>query len=169
MIAIPGVGRLRVTLIHWKNKEFGVSGDLAEIFSRKQRIGGIGAAPIQRRITADAGECGALAAEFGLPAIAGLTGDFTLLAARGQTGSFIDAKNANWSMMISPNSTFSTAAAQAINQALQAASSSVGTSPLAQYVSPQAAPEPTTVLAWGLGLLALAAGRRLQGRRHPAG
>lgn len=92
MIAVRGVGRLRVTLIHWKNKEFGVSGDLAEIFSRKQRIGGIGAAPVRRRITADVGECGALAAEFGLPGIAGLTGDFTLQAARGQTGSFIDAE-----------------------------------------------------------------------------
>jgi hypothetical protein len=92
MIAVPGAGRLRATLIDWKNKEFGVSGDLAEIFSRKQRIGGIGAAPVRRRIIADAGECGALAAEFGLPGVARLAGDFTLQAARGQAGSFIDAE-----------------------------------------------------------------------------
>jgi hypothetical protein len=86
-----------------------------------------------------------------------------------QTGNYLDATNANWAMMISPTSTFSPAAAQAINQALQAANSSAASSSLAQYVSPQAAPEPATILGWGLGLLALVAGRRLRGRRHPAG
>ena len=79
-----------------------------------------------------------------------------------QTGNYIDATNATWSMMTNPMSTFSPAASQAINQALQGASSPVGTSSLAQYVDPQAVPEPTTVLAWGLGLLAIAAGPRLR-------
>ena len=79
-----------------------------------------------------------------------------------QTGNYIDATNATWSMMTNPMSTFSPAAAQAINQSLQGANSSVGTSSLAQYVDPQAVPEPTTVLAWGLGLLAMAAGPRLR-------
>ena len=34
------------------------------------------------------------------------------------TGNFIDSKLANWAMMVNPNSTFSTDASQAINQAL---------------------------------------------------
>jgi MYXO-CTERM domain-containing protein len=86
-----------------------------------------------------------------------------------QTGNSIDATNANWAMMISPTSTFSPAAAQAINQALQAANSSRGDGSLAQYVTPQAAPEPATIVAWGLGLLAIVAGPRLRGRRRRAG
>lgn len=85
-----------------------------------------------------------------------------------QTGNYIDATNANWAMMTSPTSTFSPGAAQAINQALQAANASVGNSSLAQYVDPEAVPEPTTILAWGLGLLALAAGPRLRGHRTGA-
>ncbi len=40
-----------------------------------------------------------------------------------QTGNYLDATNANWAMMISPMATFSPAAAQAINQALQSANS----------------------------------------------
>jgi hypothetical protein len=64
----------------------GVSGSLVEIFSRKTRIGGIGAAPAQRRIAATLAECQALAAAFGLPDIAGLTGEFTLVAAKARAG-----------------------------------------------------------------------------------
>jgi hypothetical protein len=79
-----------------------------------------------------------------------------------QTGNYIDATNATWSMMTNPMSTFSPAASAAINQALQTSSSSSATSSLAQYVDPQAVPEPATILAWGLGLLALAVGPRLR-------
>ncbi len=86
-----------------------------------------------------------------------------------QTGNYIDATNANWAMITSPTATFSPAAAQAINQALQAANSVGGDSSLAQYVDPQPVPEPTTLIAWGLGLLAIAAGPRLRGQRHRAG
>jgi hypothetical protein len=86
-----------------------------------------------------------------------------------QTGNYLDATNANWAMITSPTSTFSAAASQAINQALQSASSSGGDSSLAQYTDPQAVPEPTTIVAWGLGLLALAAGPRLRAKRHGAG
>jgi hypothetical protein len=86
-----------------------------------------------------------------------------------QTGNYIDATNANWAMITSPTATFSSGAAQAINQALQAANSSSGDASFAQYVGPQAVPEPTTILAWGLGLLAIAAGPRLRGQRHRAG
>jgi hypothetical protein len=85
-----------------------------------------------------------------------------------QTGNYIDATNANWSMITSSTATFSPAAAQAIKQALQATGSSAGDTSLAQYVGPQAVPEPATLVAWGFGLLALVAGPRLQGRRPGA-
>jgi MYXO-CTERM domain-containing protein len=86
-----------------------------------------------------------------------------------QTGNYIDATNANWSMITNPNATFSPAAAQAINQALQSANSAGGDSSLAQYVNLHPAPEPATFVAWGFGLLALAAGPRLRRKRHGAG
>ena len=40
-----------------------------------------------------------------------------------KTGNFIDSKVASWAMLVNPDSTFSTSAAQAINQALASASS----------------------------------------------
>jgi hypothetical protein len=86
-----------------------------------------------------------------------------------QTGNYLDATNANWAMMTSPTATFSAAASQAITQALQAANSSGGDPSLAQYVDPQPVPEPTTIVAWGVGLLALIAGPRLRAKRHGAG
>jgi MYXO-CTERM domain-containing protein len=86
-----------------------------------------------------------------------------------QTGNYIDATNANWSMITNPNATFSPAAAQAINQALQSANSTGSDSSLAQYIGPHPAPEPATLVAWGFGLLALAAGPRLRRKRHGAG
>lgn len=86
-----------------------------------------------------------------------------------QTGNYLDATNANWAMMVSPTATFSPSAAQAINQALQAENASgAGNDWLAQYVSPQPAPEPATILGWGLGLLAVAAGSRLRGKGRAA-
>jgi hypothetical protein len=64
---------------------------LAEIFSRKMKLGAVGASPVQRRIEADAAERAALAAQFGLPAIASLAGDFTLASAAGAGGGVIEA------------------------------------------------------------------------------
>ena len=87
-----------------------------------------------------------------------------------QTGNYLDATNANWAMMTSPTATFSPAASQAINQALRATNSPGGDPSLAQYLDPQPTPEPTTIVAWGFGLLALAAGPRLRrAKRHGAG
>jgi len=51
--------------------------DMSEVFSRREKLGGIGRA-VRRRIEANAAECAALASLFGLPAIASLTGDFEL-------------------------------------------------------------------------------------------
>lgn len=65
-----------------------------------------------------------------------------------QTGNYIDAKMANWSMMVSANATFSPAAAQAIEQALgsQNTTGGLSTSFDAQVLNP--VPEPTTVALW---------------------
>src|SRR5579885_2978904 len=62
-----------------------------------------------------------------------------------QTGNYIDATNANWSMITGPAATCSPAAAQAINRALQAPGPSAGDASLAQSIGPQAAPEPATI------------------------
>jgi uncharacterized metal-binding protein YceD (DUF177 family) len=56
--------------------------DMDGIFSRNMKLGGIGAAPVRRRITATEAECTALAELFGLTAIAALSGDFTLTHGR---------------------------------------------------------------------------------------
>ena len=77
-----------------------------------------------------------------------------------QTGNYIDARNATWSMMVSPNATFSQAAAQALQAALS--SSSTGTTGIqgAQVINGQTVPEPTTVACWLTGLSAAALMRR---------
>ena len=68
-----------------------------------------------------------------------------------QTGNYIDARNANMSMMSNPNATFSQAAASALNQAIAAQDSSGATSSqLAQVLDPQAVPEPSSIALWGL-------------------
>ena len=85
-----------------------------------------------------------------------------------QTGNYLDATNAKWSMITSPSSTFSPAASQAINQALEASRQAGGIAPSAQYISPEPVPEPATFLAWGFGLLALAVGSRHRRRRLQA-
>ena len=72
-----------------------------------------------------------------------------------QTGNYIDATNANWSMITNPNATFSPAAAAAINQSLQAPAQSSGASQFAQNLDPQPVPEPTTLILWGVTLLAV--------------
>ena len=59
---------------------------LAVIFSRKMKVGTIGTVPVTRRVEADAAERAALAAEFSLPAISSLTGNFTLTGSAGAGG-----------------------------------------------------------------------------------
>jgi hypothetical protein len=86
------------------------------------------------------------------------------------TGNFIDSKLANWAMMVNPSSTFSTAAAQAINQALSSQNQAAGGSLLGAQEfnpSPAAIPEPTTVAMWGLAALAFVLSRRRRSRRNP--
>ena len=78
-----------------------------------------------------------------------------------QTGNYIDARNANWAMMVDPNATFSQAAAQALQAAL-ASSNTTGTTGVqdAQVIGPQPVPEPTTVACWLAGLSTAAVMRR---------
>jgi hypothetical protein len=71
-----------------------------------------------------------------------------------QTGNFIDARNANITMMLDPNATFSQAATQALlatnflsNNSLTSLTFSQG----AQVIGPQV-PEPATVILWIAGL-----------------
>lgn len=63
---------------------------LSEIFSRRMKAAPIGTVPVQRRIEAEVAERAALAKVFGLLAIAGLSGDFTLASTAG-TGGVIEA------------------------------------------------------------------------------
>jgi hypothetical protein len=84
------------------------------------------------------------------------------------TGKFIDSKLASWAMMVNPDSTFSSAAAQAINQALASQVQPVSTGLLgAQEVnpSPPPIPEPATLAIWGLAAAALVISRRLRAGR----
>jgi hypothetical protein len=53
---------------------------LSEIFSRRMKAAPIGTVPVSRRIEAEAAERAMLAETFGLPAIASLAGDFTLVS-----------------------------------------------------------------------------------------
>jgi uncharacterized metal-binding protein YceD (DUF177 family) len=73
------------------SEEFEAYNGLAAVFSRKMKLGALGASPVQRRIEADAAECAALAARFGLPAIASLAGDYTLVRAAGSGAGVIEA------------------------------------------------------------------------------
>jgi hypothetical protein len=82
-----------------------------------------------------------------------------------QTGNYIDAKVANWAMMVSPTATFSPAAAQAIVQALAAQNTAESTASLgAQLInsSESTVPEPATIALWALAGAALV----LSGRRR---
>lgn len=66
-----------------------------------------------------------------------------------QTGAFVDARMANWSMMVSPTATFSPAASLAISQAIQTQENAAGGLG-AQLVNPSgnAVPEPATWISW---------------------
>jgi hypothetical protein len=72
-----------------------------------------------------------------------------------QTGNFIDATNANWSMITSPSATFSPAAAQALLAQLGANNTNSEHQQGAQYIGPQSVPEPATVALWMAALAAL--------------
>ena len=78
-----------------------------------------------------------------------------------QTGNYIDARNANWSMMVDPNATFSQAAAQALNSAMSSSTTTTSTIQGAQVLNP--VPEPTTVAFWLAGLSAALMRRKLFG------
>jgi hypothetical protein len=86
-----------------------------------------------------------------------------------QTGNYIDARNANFAMMVNPNATFSQAAAQALLaenfQTNSGAVSSLG----AQLLNPQTVPEPATVAVWALGAVALGLIHRCRSTRGRAG
>ena len=76
-----------------------------------------------------------------------------------QTGNYIDGKAATWSMIINPNSTFSPAAARALNLAhLDQHQVNTTTLSNAQTLTSNAStvPEPATIAIWGLGALGVA-------------
>ena len=69
------------------------------------------------------------------------------------TGNYIDARMANWSMIINPNSTFSPAAAAALRAAMTPIPTEF--TAYAQLINPMSTPEPTTWVLWGLASAAL--------------
>jgi hypothetical protein len=69
------------------------------------------------------------------------------------TGNYIDARMANWSMIINPNSTFSPAAAAALRAAMNPLPTDFTV--YAQMINPMSAPEPTTWALWGLATATL--------------
>jgi hypothetical protein len=82
-----------------------------------------------------------------------------------QTGNYIDAKMANWAMMVNSASTFSPGAAQAISQALAVQNNgSTGYGLGAQEVSAAAVPEPATLTLWAAGAAALLVISRMRNR-----
>jgi hypothetical protein len=84
------------------------------------------------------------------------------------TGNFVDSKIANWAMMVNPTSTFSSAAAQAINQSLASQNQAASGNLLGAQEfnpSPAAIPEPTTVAIWGLAAAAFVISRWRRVRR----
>ena len=85
------------------------------------------------------------------------------------TGNYIDSTVASWAMMVSPNATFSPAAAQAINQALAAQTpTNSATSLGAQSISDTKVPEPTTLALWTLAGAAVIISRRRSLRSRAA-
>jgi len=88
-----------------------------------------------------------------------------------KTGNYVDSKMANWAMMVSPSSTFSPAAAQALAQALASQNSGDSGYQLgAQEYNPlpAAIPEPTTLALWALAAAAAVVARRTRARRGQA-
>ena len=87
------------------------------------------------------------------------------------TGNFVDARTANWAMMVSPSSTFSPAAAQALDQALASQNGSTsGTQLGAQLVGSESpVPEPATIALWtAAGATIVIAKRRKSRLSHAA-
>jgi hypothetical protein len=80
-----------------------------------------------------------------------------------QTGNFIDATNASWSMLTSPSATFSPAAAQALLAQMRATTTNSGYQPGAQMMGPAPVPEPTTVALWVAAMAALGLARGKKG------
>ncbi len=81
-----------------------------------------------------------------------------------QTGTYVDSKVASWSMMVSPSSTFSPAAAAAITQALASQNTAVSASRLgAQEFG--TVPEPTTMAIWALAGAAALFTQRVRARK----
>jgi hypothetical protein len=99
-----------------------------------------------------------------------------------QSGNFIDARNASFGMMTSPQAGFSSAAAQALRSALATADipsiaaesllATTSTNPVsgAQFTlsDPQTVPEPTTVAFWVLASASLVVSRRFSSRSRGA-
>jgi hypothetical protein len=74
-----------------------------------------------------------------------------------QTGNYVDARNASWSMMTNPNATFSPAAVNALLAANFQNSGGAILNAGAQLLGPETVPEPTTVALWvslvGVGII----------------
>jgi hypothetical protein len=85
-----------------------------------------------------------------------------------QTGNYIDARNANWSMMVNPNATFSTAAAAALTRALANQNTSSTSNLQDAQVLPPPIPEPSTVALWTCAAAGLVWYRRGRVRRDAA-
>jgi hypothetical protein len=87
-----------------------------------------------------------------------------------QTGTYIDAGTATWSLLTDPNTTFSPAAAQAITAANfgnYSANSATNSSQLLdgdQQILAAPVPEPSTVAIWTLALLGVFSRRRIKQR-----
>jgi len=76
------------------------------------------------------------------------------------SGNFIDARNASWQMMVSPNARFST---DATSDLLSRNFGLIDSSPLlmgAQVLETQPVPEPATLALWALGSVALLVARK---------
>jgi hypothetical protein len=82
-----------------------------------------------------------------------------------KTGNYIDARNANFSMLVNPDATFSAGAAAAIKAQLPSSSFEQIYQPGAQGIAPVPAPEPSTVAVWGM----LAAGAVVASRKRRTG
>jgi hypothetical protein len=87
------------------------------------------------------------------------------------TGNFVDSRMANWAMMVSPTSTFSPAAAQALDQALAAQTDGNSASQLgAQLVGSESpVPEPTTIALWTAAGAVMVIAKRRKSRPGNAG
>jgi hypothetical protein len=81
------------------------------------------------------------------------------------TGNFVDARTANWAMMVSPIATFSPAAAQALDQALAAQNGTSSGQLGAQLVGSESpVPEPTTIALWTAAGAAIVIAKRRKSR-----